>query len=274
MKAGTTAYSSVLSLESQLASLEATVPQLQQKLTQSEDLLTTLAGHLPADWNPPRNKLADLMLPSDLPVSLPSDLVRQRPDILAAEATAHAASANIGVATAALLPNITLTGNYSAGGTTTGNLLPAGGREWSVGGDVTAPLFQGGTLWFRRKAAMDNYTQAMALYRQTVLGAFAQVADTLRALEHDAAALRAEDEALRTAKEALHIVQVNYEAGLDTYLDVLSADAQYHQALINDLQATAVRYQDTVALYVSLGGGWWTSIPERTAATTEVPSHD
>lgn len=274
VKAGTTAYSSVLSLESQLASLEATIPQLQQKLTQSEDLLTTLAGHLPADWGPPQIELADLILPSDLPVSLPSDLVRQRPDILAAEATAHAASANIGVATAALLPNITLTGNYSAGGTTTGNLLAASGREWSFGGDVTAPLFQGGMLWFRRKAAMDNYTQAMALYRQTVLGAFAQVADTLRALEHDAAALRAEDEALRTAKEALHIVQVNYEAGLNTYLDVLSADAQYHQALINDLQATAIRYQDTVALYVALGGGWWTPIPERTAATTEVPSHD
>ena len=103
----------------------------------------------------------------------------------------------------------------------------------------------------------------MALYRQTVLGAFAQVADTLRALEHDAAALRAEDEALRTAKEALHLVQINYEAGLDTYLDVLIADAQYHQAMINDLQAIAVRYQDTVALYVALGGGWWSEREDR-----------
>jgi len=274
VKAGTAAYSTVLSLQSQLASLEATVPQLQQKLTQSEDLLTTLAGHLPADWRPPPVELADLALPSDLPVSLPSDLLHQRPDILAAEATAHAASANIGVATAAMLPNITLTGGYSAGSTTTGNLLASNGRQWSFGGDVAAPVFQGGTLWFRRKAAVESYRQAMALYRQTVLAAFAQVADTLRALEHDAAALRAEDEALRTAKEALHIVQVNYEAGLDTYLDVLSADAQYHQALINELQATAVRYQDTVALYVALGGGWWAPAQERTAATTEVPNHD
>jgi NodT family efflux transporter outer membrane factor (OMF) lipoprotein len=259
VEAGTAPYSTVLSLQSQLATYEATIPQLEQKLSQSDDLLATLAGHTPAEWSPPQVNLADLTLPADLPVSLPSDLVRQRPDILAAEATAHAASANIGVATAALLPSITLSGAYSANGSTTHSMLSANGRAWSFGGDATAPLFEGGTLWFRRKAAVDNYHQAMALYRQTVLGAFGQVADTLRALDHDAAVLRAQDEALRTAKEALRLVQINYEAGLNTYLDVLSADTQYHQAMINDLQATAVRYQDTVALYVALGGGWWTT---------------
>jgi NodT family efflux transporter outer membrane factor (OMF) lipoprotein len=257
VRSGTAAYASVLALQSQLASNEATVPQLEQKLAQSDDLLATLVGKVPADWSTPAVSLAEITLPVDLPVSLPSELVRQRPDILAAEATAHAASANVGVATAALLPAITLSGSYSANGTNTQTLTSINGRAWQFGATLTQPLFEGGTLWYRRKAAIDSYEQAMALYRQVVLAAFAQVADTLRALEHDAAALQAQDEALRTAKEALRLVQINYEAGLNGYLDVLAANAQYHQALINDLQATAVRYQDTVALYVALGGGWW-----------------
>ncbi len=258
VNAGTAPYSSVLSLESQLASTEATVPQLAQHLAQSDDLLATLVGHVPAEWSPPDIGLDELTLPADLPVSLPSELVRQRPDVLIAEATAHGASANVGVATAALLPTLTLTAGYGANSATTAQLTAAGGRAWDLSAGVTQPLFEGGTLWYRRSAALDQYRQAAALYRQVVLAAFAQVADSLRALEHDAAALRAEDEALASAREALHLVQANYQAGLATYLDVLSADAQYHQAVINDLQMVAVRYQDTVALYVALGGGWWT----------------
>jgi NodT family efflux transporter outer membrane factor (OMF) lipoprotein len=256
-RAGTVPYANVLILQTQLATNEATVAQYEQKLAQSEDLLATLAGHVPADWHTADVKLTDLKLPDDLPVSLPSDLVRQRPDVLAAEATAHAASANVGVATAAMLPSITLSGGYSANGTTTGNLLSAGGREWNAAASLAAPIFEGGTLWYRRKAAIDNYNQAMALYRQVVLGAFGQVADTLQALDHDAAVLRAQDAALASSKDALRLVHINYEAGLNTYLDVLIADEQYHQAITNDLQAIAVRYQDTVALYVALGGGWW-----------------
>lgn len=263
VQAGTQPYSTVLSLQSQLASYEASIPQLQQKVAQSEDLLATLIGQLPADFAVPDIRLADLSLPRDLPVSLPSDLVRQRPDILAAEATAHAASANIGVATAALLPSLTLNGAYSANSTTVGHLFGPGGRAWSVGGSIAQPLFEGGTLWFKRKAAIDDYQQAMALYRQTVLGAFQQVADTLRALDHDAAALIAEDEALSSAAQALHLVQTNYAAGLSTYLDVLNADAQYHQAQIADVEAVATRYQDTVALYAALGGGWWATSESR-----------
>jgi NodT family efflux transporter outer membrane factor (OMF) lipoprotein len=191
------------------------------------------------------------------PVSLPSELVRQRPDILAAEATAHAASANIGVATAALLPNITLNGNLATISNSTGNLFSANSRAWSVGADASMPLFEGGTLWFRRKAALESYRQAMAAYRQTVFGAFEQVADSLRALDHDAEALQAENEALSTADQALRLIQANYQAGLANYLDVLNADAQYHQAKIADIQAIGVRYQDTVALFAALGGGWW-----------------
>jgi NodT family efflux transporter outer membrane factor (OMF) lipoprotein len=269
-KAGTAPYSNVLSLRSQLASNEATIPQLEQRLTQSDDLLATLVGHVPAEWSPPEIALKDLELPADLPVSLPSDLVRQRPDILIAEAIAHAASANVGVASAALLPGITLSGGYSANGTQTGNLTAAGGRAWDVGANLTAPVFEGGTLWYRRKGAIDEYHRAAALYRQVVLGAFGQVADTLGALDHDAAALQAQDEALASAREALHLIETNYEAGLNTYLDVLAADAQYHQAIINELQATAVRYQDTVALYVALGGGWWS---QERSGTPDPASH-
>jgi NodT family efflux transporter outer membrane factor (OMF) lipoprotein len=255
--AGTAPYSNVLSLASQLAATQATIPQLEQRLAQSEDLLATLVGHVPAEWAPPDIGLAQLTLPEELPVSLPSQLVRQRPDVLLAEATAHSASANVGVATAALLPSLTLTGSYGANSTTAGQLTAAGGRAWDAGAGLTQPLFEGGTLWYRRKAALEEYRAAAALYRQVVLAAFAQVADTLRALEHDAAALRAQDEALEDARQALHLVQANYQAGLATYLEVLGADAQYHQAMINDLQTVALRYQDTVALYVALGGGWW-----------------
>ncbi len=256
-QAGTVPYSNVLSLQSQLASERATLPQLQQKLAQAEDLLASLVGRTPAEWHPPPVRLEDLALPGELPVSLPSELVRRRPDILLAEATAHAASAQVGVATAALLPSISLSGDYNANGSQTSELFSQSGRTWSVGAAVTAPLFQGGTLWYRRKAAIDTYQQTAALYRQTVLGAFAQVADTLRALEHDAAALEAQDEALGTAQQALHLIQIHYEAGLSTYLEVLVADAQYRQAMIGELEALALRYQDTVALYVALGGAWW-----------------
>jgi len=270
-RSGVAPYSTVLSLRSQLASYEATIPQLQQKLAQSSDLLATLVGQVPANWSPPDVRLGDLHLPADLPISLPSDLVRQRPDIRVTEAAAHAASANVGVATAAMLPGITLNGTYSVNGPRANNLLSADGRAWSLGGDLTAPLFEGGTLWYRRKAAIDAYRMSMALYRQTVLTAFAQVADTLLALEHDASTVAAQDQALEAAKDALHLIQTNYEAGLDTYLEVLSADAQYHQAVLNDVQAIAVRYQDTVALYVALGGGWWNIDPATGARSSESP---
>ncbi len=260
-QAGTVPYSTVLSLRSQLASYKATIPQLEQKSAQSAHLLAALTGHVPAEWRAPDVTLKDLTLPSDVPVSLPSALVHQRPDILAAEATAHAASANIGVTTAALLPNVTLNGGLEAATNTGASLFPASGKTWSIGAAATAPLFEGGTLWFKRNAAIDNYRQAMALYRQTVLGAFEQVADSLRALDHDAETLLAENDALTAAEQGLRLVQANYQAGLATYLEVLNADAQFHQAAIADIQANAVRYQDTVALFAALGGGWWNGEP-------------
>jgi len=255
-QAGIIPYSNILSLRTQLSATEAALPLLKQKLSQSEHLLAILAGHVPAQWSAPPLELADLTLPRDLPVTLPSELVRQRPDILAAEAQLHSASANIGVATAALFPSFTLNGTYGQNGSSISGLFGSQNAFWSVGADLVAPLFEGGTLRFKRKAAIEAYRQTLANYRQTVLGAFAQVADTLRALEHDAELLQAQSQELDTAGEALRLTQINYQAGTVNYLAVLSANNQYFQARIGYLQAIAQRFQDTVALFVVLGGGW------------------
>jgi len=258
-EAGLVPYANVLSIRTQMFATEATIPQLQQKVAQTEHLLAALTGRTPAEWAPPHFSLADLKLPPEIPVALPSDLVRQRPDILMAEAHLHSASAEIGVATAALFPNFSLNGAYGVNNTSLGDLFDGPGTFWSLGANVAAPLFQGGSLWFKRKAAIEAYNQALATYRQTVLDAFAQVANVLRALEHDAEALKSQSQALAAAEEALRLIQANYEAGLANYLQVLFANAQYHQAKIGYLQAVAQRLQDTAALFVALGGGWWSA---------------
>lgn len=256
-QAGLVPEVNVLSLRSQLAATQATLPPLRQSLSQSEHLLATLVGRAPAEWAPTPLDLDSLRLPADLPVTLPSELVRQRPDILAAEALLHGASANIGVATANLLPRLSLSATYGVNSTSLSSLFKSSSIYWSLGGDVTAPLFHGGTLWFQRRAAIEAYQQSLAGYQQVVLGAFAQVADALRALEHDAQAVAAQAAALAAAEQTLALVQANYEAGTADYLQLLSATRQYQQARINHLQARALRLQDTVALFVALGGGWW-----------------
>ena len=255
-QAGTVPYSNVLSIRSQLAATEATLPPLKQRLSQTEHLLATLVGHLIAEWTPPQVDVADLTLPADLPITLPSELVHQRPDILAAEAQLHSASAEIGVATAALFPSFTLNGTYGLNNSSINDLFKNTSSFWNLGANLTAPLFHGGILSARRRAAIEGYNQAAANYRQTVLSAFAQVADNLRALEHDAETLRAQSQALKASEEALRLIQANYEAGTVSYLQVLVADNQYHQSKIGYLQALAQRFQDTVALFVALGGGW------------------
>jgi NodT family efflux transporter outer membrane factor (OMF) lipoprotein len=257
VRSGTVPYSNLLSLQTQLSASEAALPPLEQSLAQAEHLLALLSGRSPAMGVPAPVGLSDLRLPLDLPLTVPSELVRQRPDILASEAQLHSASAEIGVATAALYPNFTLSGSYGVSSTKTNQLFTSAGSFWSFGADVTAPLFHGGTLWAQRQAAIDAYDQAAAKYRQTVLSAFTQVADTLRALEHDAETVEAQSRAVRTAEEALRLIEANYRAGLANYLQVLIANAQYLQAKIGYIQATAQRFQDTVALYVALGGGWW-----------------
>jgi NodT family efflux transporter outer membrane factor (OMF) lipoprotein len=230
---------------------------LKQKISQADHLLATLEGVLPSQIILPDIDLTGLSLPLDLPVSLPSDLVNQRPDILSAEAQMHVASAKIGVATAAMFPSFSLSGTYGAAGSSFGNLSAANSRFWSIGTSATTPVFQGTSLWYGRRAAIDAYQLSQANYRQAVLGAFAQVADSLKALEHDAEALQAQVEAQRAAGEAVNLLQVNYRTGMAAYLDVLTADVQFHEATIAYLQAVAQRLQDTVVLFVALGGGWW-----------------
>jgi NodT family efflux transporter outer membrane factor (OMF) lipoprotein len=257
VEAGIVPFASVLSLRSQLASLEATLPPLRQRLSQSEHLLATLAGHAPSEWTPSQVSISELSVPSKLPLSLPSDLVRQRPDILVAEAQLHGASASIGVATAAQFPSFTLNGTFGQGSSSMSGLFGSNANFWSLGADIAAPLFNGGTLSAKKQSAIDAYQQSLAIYRQTVLGAFAQVADTVRALEHDAETMQAESQSVSTSADSLHLSQVNYQAGLTNYLQVISADIQYHEAKLGYLQAQAQRLQDTTALYVALGGGWW-----------------
>jgi NodT family efflux transporter outer membrane factor (OMF) lipoprotein len=255
--AGTISYASVLSVRSLIAANQASLAPLAQKASEAEHLLAMLEGVTPAETALPAIELSELALPADLPVSVPSDLVRARPDILAAEAQLHLASANIGVATAAMFPSISLSGSYGAAAASLAKLSAGESRFWSIGPSATIPVFEGGRLWFGRQAAVDAYQQSQAGYRAVVLGAFAQVADFLNAVEHDAEALQAQVDALHAAAETLQLLQVNFQAGLVAYLEVLTADVQFHLARIAYLQAVAQRHQDTVGLFVALGGGGW-----------------
>jgi len=258
---GTAPYTNVLSIRTQVATSEALVPQLEQKIDQSNHLVTALVGEAPSVWSVPQMTLEDVALPADVPVTLPSKLVRQRPDILVAEATLHAANAQIGVATAAMLPNITLSASGGGNNTSLAELFAPNALFGSVGAGVTAPIFHGGTLWHQRKAAIDARDAAAALYRQTVIGAFQQVADALRALEHDAQALAAQKTAVDSAARASELLQANYRAGVASYIQVIITNEQYIQAKIAYVATVTQRLQDTVSLYVALGGGWWNASP-------------
>jgi NodT family efflux transporter outer membrane factor (OMF) lipoprotein len=264
-KAGTVPYASVVSLQAQLAATEATLPPLRQNLNKSQHLLATLVGRTPAEWASPPLELTDFTLPLDLPVTLPSELVHQRPDILAAEATLHSACANIGVATAAMFPSFTLSAGYGQSANDITKLFGTGANFWSVGAALAQPLFRGGTLWHQRKAAIEAYQASQSDYRQVVLSSFQQVADNLRAVEHDAETLKAQGAALTAADQALKLLQSNYQAGLVNYLQVLTADNQYQQARLGVIQAQVLRLQDTAALFVALGGGWWNPVANREA---------
>jgi NodT family efflux transporter outer membrane factor (OMF) lipoprotein len=256
-RAGTASYANVLAIDSQMASSEATLPLLEQRDRQAAHLLATLVGSTPAAWQAPRIALDRLRLPQTLPLSLPSELVRQRPDILAAEAELHAASAAVGVATAAWFPSVRLDASFGNTADRLADTTSARGRFWTLGVDATQPLFRGGTLTHQRRAAVDDYRRALASYRSTVLAAFAQVADTLTALDGDARALQAQARAQDAARESLALLQANYQAGLVPYLDVLVADEQLRRIQIDYAQIRAQRFQDTAALYLALGGGWW-----------------
>ena len=247
----------VAAQESQLAQVAATLPPLLKQLAQQHDLLAVLAGRFPSQAPDEKFELSSLHLPQDLPLSLPSALVAQRPDVRQAEANMHAASAQVGVAIANRLPNISLTANAGSTALAIGQLFKAGTGFWSLGADVAAPVFQGGTLLHQERAAKAAYVQAAAQYRSTVLTAFQNVADTLAALEQDAEGLKAAAGATDAAKITLDLAQRQWKDGYASYLSVLSAEQAYQQARINLVQAQANRYVDTAALYQALGGGWW-----------------
>ncbi|HWW28439.1 MAG TPA: efflux transporter outer membrane subunit [Steroidobacteraceae bacterium] len=247
----------VAAQESQLAQIAATLPPLVKQVAQQRDLLAVLAGRYPNQAPAEKFELATLQLPEDLPVSLPSQLVEQRPDVLQAEANLHDASAKIGIAIANRLPNFVLTANTGSTAAAVDQLFTTGTGFWSVGAAATAPLFQGGTLLHHERAAKAAYTQAAEQYRSTVLTALQNVADTLSALEQDAEAVKADAAAADAAKVTLELAQRQLQDGYASYLSLLNAEQSYQQARINLVQAQASRYADTAALFQALGGGWW-----------------
>jgi NodT family efflux transporter outer membrane factor (OMF) lipoprotein len=253
----------IFAQDAALAQLEAQLPPLHRQLQTTRDLLAALTGHLPANYTPARFELSDLTLPTDLPLGIPSQLVERRPDVRAAEAELHAATAQVGVAIASLLPQVTLTGDFGSSATAVSDLFKAGTGFWSVGAGLTQTLFEGGTLIHRKRAANAALDQAAALYRSAVLTAFQNVADALHALDTDAAALSAAARAESAAQKSLEVVQHQLELGSVSYLALVNAEQTYQQALILTVQARANRYADTAALFQALGGS---IAPERASS--------
>jgi NodT family efflux transporter outer membrane factor (OMF) lipoprotein len=247
----------VAAQEAALAQVEATLPPLQKQLEQTRDLIRALVDNLPSQDVEETFRFSSLHLPQDLPLSLPSTIIRQRPDVRAAEENMRSANAQVGVAIANRLPQFTLTGGMSATATTFSQLFAYGSGGWSIAGDVTQPIFEGFTLLHRQRAANQALIQAAAQYRSTVVAAYQNVADTLHALVSDADALKAADKAERAAKHSFDLATSQYQTGYASYLAMLSAEQTYDQAVINLVQAQANRFADTAALFEALGGGWW-----------------
>lgn len=253
---GAVSNANVLSQLTLLEQSKATLPPLEKSLSLTKHSLSALVGTFP-EGILPDIKLDRLELPGELPVSLPSMLVRQRPDVRAAEALVHAACAQIGVATANLLPQITLTGSEGWLNQSWAQLFTAQNNIWTIAAQAAQPLFHGGALLAQRRAAIAAYDQALAQYKQTVLQAFQNVADVLRALETDARTLQAQIGAEEAARASLALTTRQYRLGGVSYINLLNAQQQYQQTRISRVQAQAMRYSDTAALFQALGGGWW-----------------
>jgi NodT family efflux transporter outer membrane factor (OMF) lipoprotein len=254
--AGGASRSDVLTQSTQLAQTQATLPALEKALAQAQHRLAVLSGKTP-DTTMPEFDLEHFALPTELPVSVPTKLLRQRPDVQAAEALLHQATANVGVATANLFPQINLTGAIGSEALSASTLFTGGTGAWSVGASLTQPLFHGGELIHKRRAALADLDNAAAQYRETVLAAMQDVADTLRALEADARNLRAEAAAEDLASRSLAISKKQFAAGGVSHVQLLIVERQYSQSRQNRVLAEAARYADSAALYQALGGGWW-----------------
>jgi NodT family efflux transporter outer membrane factor (OMF) lipoprotein len=254
---GSIAMIDVMAQEATLAASEATMPPLQKQLGQQRHLLAALVGRFPNEELPEKFTLADLSLPQELPVSVPARLVNQRPDVLAAQGQLHSASAQVGVALANLLPQITLTGSAGGASTVFSELLATGNSFWTAGATLTQTLFDGGALVHKKRGADAALDQAGAQYRSVVLAAFQNVADSLTAIQADAEASSATLRAKEAAAQSLAVTRHNVELGVTSYLALLSAEQTYQQAVLNLAQARANRYADSAALFQALGGGWW-----------------
>jgi NodT family efflux transporter outer membrane factor (OMF) lipoprotein len=254
--AGGASRSDVLAQNTQLAQTQATLPALEKSLAQAQHRLAVLAGKTP-DTSTPEFDLEHLALPTELPVSVPAKLIRQRPDVQAAEATLHQATAQVGVATANLFPQINLSGAIGSDALSAKALFTGGTGTWTLGASLTQPLFHGGELLHKRREALADLDNAAAQYRETVLSAMQDVADTLRALEADARNLRAEAAAEDLAAKSLDISRKQFAAGGVSHVQLLVVERQYAQAHQNRVLAEAARYADSAALYQALGGGWW-----------------
>lgn len=265
----------VATQEAQLAQMRASLPPLEKQLAQQLDLLTALSGRFPND--PPRETfvLASFTLPSNLPVSLPSTLVAQRPDVRAAAEQLHSAAALVGVAIANMLPQFTITGTTGYQSNALAGLLAPQNYFYNFAGGVTQPVFDGFTLIHQKRAAEENYNQAAALYRNTVIGALQNVADSLRALQADAKAVKAAVEWERATKTSLDLTRQQLQNGFINFIFLLTAEQAYQQAVLNLVQARANRLADTAALFQSLGGGWWNRVdPNVALAAPSTPQLD
>jgi NodT family efflux transporter outer membrane factor (OMF) lipoprotein len=264
LELGAIAESDVYAQDAALAQLEATLPPLTKQLHQARDQLAVLTGRLPADFTPARFTLEQLSLPVDLPLGVPSQLVERRPDVRAAEAQLHAATAQVGVAIANLLPQLTITGDIGSTAALFTDLFKPGTGFWNLGAHASQTLFAGGTLVHRKRAADAALDQAAAQYRTAVLTAFQNVADALHALDSDADALRAASRSEGAAQKSLDVVRHQLELGSVSYLALVNSEQTYQQAVVSLAQARGNRYADTAALFQALGGA---IEPVATAAT-------
>jgi len=247
----------VAAQEAALGQARMLLPPLQKQLEQTRDLIRALVGNLPNQDVSQIFELDALQLPPELPLSLPARIIEQRPDVRAAEAQLHAANAQVGVAVAAMLPQFSITGTLGGNADEFAWMFRSGGPFWTLVGGVTQPIFEGGTLLHRKRAASAALKQAAAQYQGTVITAYQNVADTLHASLSDADALAADVDAENSAKVTYELTRQQLELGYVSYLSLLSAQTTYNQALLTRVQAQATRYGDTVALFQALGGGWW-----------------
>ena len=257
LASGAVSMAPVLSQQSLIANTQAQLPGLQKSLSQARNQLAVYIGELPSEAQLPKFELGQLTLPIDLPLSVSSDLLRQRPDIQASEALWRQANAQVGVATASLYPQLTLSAQVASLGVNPNEIFQQKFSMWSLFAGVSAPVFNGGALEARKQAAIKAYEAAGDQYRGTVLNAFQNVADSLTALHEDANTLKAQTQAQQLAFEQLKLTRAQYELGGVSYLNLLNAQLNYQQATLAVVSARASRYVDTAALFQALGGGWW-----------------